>query len=139
MTQEEINKVAQEYAEAMAKWFPELKEKHKYRNTISQAKNVIYILLSNYVVYPKYNYSKQTVTMEGWVARDLTKDGLSPLLLSELKPFTTNPVRFRKHEYIHWEASGCFQKLISSDAFPSVTFGNSPKRVKITIELEEEE
>ena len=31
MTQEEINKVAQEYAEAMAKLFPELKEKRKYR------------------------------------------------------------------------------------------------------------
>lgn len=139
MTQEEINKVAQEYAKAMAKLFPELKEKRKYRDQISQAKNVINILLSNYVVFPKYNYSKQTVTMEGWVAKDLTKDGVSHLLLSEFKPFMKTTGSFIEHEYIHWEAPVCFQRFIPSDAFPSVTCSNSPKRVKITIELEEEE
>lgn len=62
MTQEEINKVAQEYAETMAKLFPELKEKHKYRDKIAQAKNVINLLLCNYNVVPKDNAQKQIET-----------------------------------------------------------------------------
>ncbi|WP_288861660.1 hypothetical protein [uncultured Bacteroides sp.] len=61
MTQEEINKVAQEYAEAMAKLFPELKEKRKYRDKIAQPQNVIHLLLCNYNVIPKDNTLKQEV------------------------------------------------------------------------------
>lgn len=121
MTQEEINKVAQEYAEEMAELFPELKEKRKYRDKIAQAGNVINLLLRNYNVTPKDNTSKQEVTIEAWVARD--KNGF-------LAMHNTEPEMF----FAEWIS--CHYISLRLEDFPSITWENSPKKVKVTIELE---
>lgn len=66
---------------------------------------------------------KQTVTIDAWVARDDN----NLISLYEEKP--SKKVSF----YV-----GRFWALLREEDFPSVTFENSPKKVKVTIELEEE-
>ena len=53
MTDEDINKIAKEYADWLARWFPEIKERNKYRDKMSQAKNVIRLILRDYAIVPK--------------------------------------------------------------------------------------
>ena len=53
MTKEDINKIAKEYAEWLAQWFPEMKERNKYRDKMSQAKNVIRLIQRDYIIVPK--------------------------------------------------------------------------------------
>lgn len=64
--------------------------------------------------------SKQTMTIEAWVARDF--DGVLSLYKEE-------PHR-EPYDFV-----GGFIMLFREDNFPSVTWENSPKKVKVTIEL----
>ena len=66
---------------------------------------------------------KQAVTIEAWVARD--KNEL--ISLYEEKP--------RKSGDFH---VGGFWALLREEDFSSITFENSPKKVKVTIDLENE-
>lgn len=53
LTPEEIKKIAREYADGLAKWFPELNERNKYRDKVAQAGNVIRLILRDYCIVPK--------------------------------------------------------------------------------------
>lgn len=66
---------------------------------------------------------KQAVTIEAWVARDKNE------LISLYKEKPRKSGDF----YV-----GGFWALLREEDFPSVTFENSPKKVKVTIELENE-
>lgn len=68
---------------------------------------------------------KQTVTIDAWVARD--KNAF--LSIHNKKPTLINEAE--------WVSVGFL--YIDPTNFPFVTFENSPKKVKITIELEEEQ
>lgn len=67
---------------------------------------------------------KQTATIDAWVAMDKNKI----IALHRVKPKC-------------WEGFylGSVMAILDKNDFPEVTFENSPKKVKVTIELEEEE
>lgn len=67
---------------------------------------------------------KHAVTINAWVARDENE------LISLYKEKPSKSGDF----YV-----GGFCALLHEEDFPKVTFENSPKKVKVTIELEEEE
>lgn len=75
---------------------------------------------------------KQTVTIDAWVARDSRKDigKNTDLFFGKEYPILNKMVGT-------WGGMEEFYPL-PQDALPSVTFENSPKKVKVTIELEEE-
>ena len=75
---------------------------------------------------------KQTVTIDAWVARDSRKDigKNTDLFFGKEYPILNKMVGT-------WCGMEEFYPL-PQDALPSVTFENSPKKVKVTIELEEE-
>lgn len=75
---------------------------------------------------------KQTVTIDAWVARD--KDGK---LYAYKRPPYKNVDRGKYYPSVDSGYYGIALKEL--DTFPSVTFENSPKKVKVTIELEEEQ
>lgn len=66
---------------------------------------------------------KQTVTIDGWVARDKNK----------VIGFYREKPNKMEDFYI-----GGFVCCLPHDYFHSITFENSPKKVKVTIELEED-
>ncbi len=67
---------------------------------------------------------KQAVTIEAWVAREGNFLGIY-----KDKPFYEDNVTW----------VGGFIDSLPNSLFPSVTFENSPKKVKVTIELEDEQ
>lgn len=71
---------------------------------------------------------KQTETIEAWVARD--RNG-------ELYYFHEKPLRAIDMGFFMDRNCGDSNEM-PSHLFPSIAFGNSPKKVKVTIELEEE-
>lgn len=66
---------------------------------------------------------RQTATIDAWVARD--KDGR--IFIYENKPYREEDL---------WD--GSYYIELPKNDFQEVTFENSPKKVKVTIELEEE-
>lgn len=72
----------------------------------------------------EHHAKKQTVTIDAWVARD--KNAF--LSIHNKKPTLINEAE--------WVSVGFL--YIDPTNFPFVTFENSPKKVKITIELEDE-
>lgn len=75
---------------------------------------------------------KQTVTIDAWVARDNHVNNISntDLFLSRI-----HPLRNIYHEI--WTALGAIP--LPQDIFSDITWENSPKKIKVTIELEEEQ
>lgn len=73
---------------------------------------------------------KQTVTIDAWVARNkhIDADSNTDLVLGKERPTLYNYTWCSMEEYYP----------LPQDALPSVTFENSPKKVRVTIELEEE-
>lgn len=76
--------------------------------------------------------SKQTATMEAWVARN----DFEELMLFEKRPYKEKI----EHGIETWATSDGFSPMcyLNYGDFPSVTWENSPKKVKVTIELEDE-
>lgn len=70
---------------------------------------------------------KQAVTIDAWVARDKNMD---------LFLYTNKPHKF-KNEYIPNKINGTFLEF-DCTSFQEITFENSPKKVKVTIDLENE-
>lgn len=77
---------------------------------------------------------KQAVTIDAWVARE----GCGELHLYENKPNRYGYDSFVVSKGASIGLGAFTAGLFSSVNFPSVTFENSPKKAKITIELEEE-
>lgn len=75
---------------------------------------------------------KQTVTIDAWVARDNHVNNISDtdLFLSRI-----HPLRDIYHEI--WTTLGAIP--LPQDIFSDITWNNEPKKVKVTIELEDEE
>lgn len=73
---------------------------------------------------------KQAVTIEAWVARD--KDGK---LYAYKRPPYKNLDKGKYYPSGNLDDDGIV--LEEFDAFPSVTFENSPKKVKVTIEMDD--
>lgn len=71
---------------------------------------------------------KQTATIDAWVARDMNKD---------LYVYDKEPHEFR-NEWLPNDTVCTFLK-VDCALFQEVTFKNSPKKVKVTIEMEEEQ
>ena len=70
---------------------------------------------------------KQAVTIEAWVARDKNMD---------LFLYLDKPHKIR-NEWVPNKINGTFLEF-DCTSFQEVTFENSPKKVKVTIEMEEE-
>lgn len=131
MDYNEIKSISQEYAEMMAKYYPEIREKTKFRDKMAQAENIIRLLLQKYDVIPKCGIAKkQTVTIEAWVARNkpVAAGSNADLVLGKERPTLCHDMWCNMEEYYP----------LPQDALPSITFENSPKKVKVTIEMEEE-
>ena len=73
---------------------------------------------------------KQAVTIEAWVARDkhIDVDSNTDLVLGKERPTFCHDMWCNMEEYYP----------LPKDALPEVTFENSPKKVKVTIEMEDE-
>lgn len=71
----------------------------------------------------EHSAKKQSITIGAWVARDINK----VVALHRVKPKC-------------WEGFylGNVMTVLDKNDFPEVTFENSPKKVKITIEIEED-
>lgn len=76
---------------------------------------------------------RQTATIEAWVARDNHKD-----IGKNTDLFFTKEYPILNKMVGTWGGMEVFYPL-PQDALPSVTFENSPKKVKVTIELEDEQ
>lgn len=78
----------------------------------------------------KHPAKKQAVTINAWVARNKCVDNYSNtnLVLGKERPTLHNGTWCSMEEYFP----------LPQDAFPNITFENSPKKVKVTIELEDE-
>lgn len=78
----------------------------------------------------KHPAKKQAVT-DAWVARNkhVAADSNTDLVLGKERPTLYNDTWCSMEEYYP----------LPQDALPSVTFENSPKKVKVTIELEEDQ
>lgn len=73
---------------------------------------------------------KQSVTIDAWVARDECGD---------LSLWDEHPYRNLIDTCNYWECLGGDSITLPKNAFQALTWDNSPKKVKVTIELEEEE
>lgn len=71
---------------------------------------------------------KQAVTIEAWVARDRSEEGIGFLGLYRKEPTYLSD--------IGW--NGGFILPLDRRAFSDITLENSPQKVKVTIEMEEE-
>lgn len=124
MTREKINKVAQEYKVNETKRVLHLiREPDIFENNLKLfcAEDLETAFKSGYELADNDTKSKQSVTIEAWVARD--KNGF-------LAMHDTEPEMFLA-EWISSHYIG-----LRLEDFPSVTWENSPKKVKVTIELE---
>lgn len=74
---------------------------------------------------------KQTVTIDAWVARNkhIDADSNTDLVLGKERPTLNYNTWCSMEEYFP----------LPQDAFPNITFENSPQKVKVTIELEDEQ
>lgn len=70
----------------------------------------------------KHPAKKQSTTIDAWVARDINK----VIVLHKVEPKC-------------WEGFylGSLMAILDKNDFPEITFENSPKKVKVTIELDE--
>lgn len=73
---------------------------------------------------------KQAVTIEAWVARNkhIDVDSNTDLVLGKERPTFCHDMWCNMEEYYP----------LPKDALPEVTFENSPKKVKVTIDMEDE-
>ena len=71
---------------------------------------------------------KQTVTIEAWVARDRSEEGIEFLGLYRKEPTYLSDTGW----------NGGFILPLDRRAFSDITFENSPQKVKVTIEMEDE-
>lgn len=74
MTEKEIEAISNEYAEMIACFFPEYKEKHKFRDKKSQAKNVLRLIMQRYIILPKPSEGDTYFSMARRYAESLTED-----------------------------------------------------------------
>lgn len=79
----------------------------------------------------KHPANKHTVTIDGWVARY----GSGPRDLG-LRLYTIKPDRMKNLN--QWNGHGKKSYLMDCHLFRELTWDDSPKKVKVTIELEEE-
>lgn len=73
-----------------------------------------------------FSLEKETVVMEGWIARDEEENGRIYL-------FQDKPTRNTDLSYGFWDGNNDDFIELPTDSFPSVTWQSEPKKVRIVL------